>query len=83
MHITAAVLAELCNEKESFLDRIEKGGARPGDGLARKLDKELGIKLLEPSSGSKQSAPSMGSSSSGTGGRTLGDIIEIEKKKKG
>jgi len=83
MHITTAVLAELVSEKESFIDRIEKGGARPGDELAHKLEKALGIKILEPAN-SVQSAvnSNMAARKYEPSGRTLGDVIEIERKKK-
>ncbi|MFA5106494.1 MAG: multiprotein bridging factor aMBF1 [Candidatus Micrarchaeia archaeon] len=71
------VLGERIAEKESFLDRIEKGHARPSDQLARKIEKELGIELLEKASSMPFQAP-------GKPGKdiTLGDVIEIVRKKK-
>jgi len=71
------VLAERINEKVSFLERIEHESTLPDEKAARKLEKELGIKLLQPVAvgGSAASAPSRGAV-------TLGDIIEIEKKGK-
>ncbi|MBM3229469.1 TIGR00270 family protein [Candidatus Parvarchaeota archaeon] len=75
--LSLAVVAERLNEKESFLDRIEKETARPSEGLARKLEHELGIKLLEQV---ESSSFEFGGKSGK--GMTLGDVLEIEKKKK-
>ncbi|MFA5382567.1 MAG: multiprotein bridging factor aMBF1 [Candidatus Micrarchaeia archaeon] len=75
--ISYHVLAERLNEKESYIERIIQGKTRPDEKLAYKIEKELNIKLFEESS-----APA----SSVTLGKhreiTLGDVIEIEKKKK-
>lgn len=75
------VLAERINEKESFLDRIEKQKTRPNETVAKKLEKELGIKILEEA---EQSSTAIFETSKkrSSGGITLGDILEIEKKKK-
>lgn len=72
-----AVLGERLAEKESFLDRIEKETARPSEQLARKIEKELGIEILEKISSMPFQAP-------GKPGKdiTLGDVIEIVRKKK-
>ncbi len=76
MGLQRAVVAEMTNEKESFLERIEKGKARPDTGLAKKLEKELGITLLEEvSAGEGHSAPKEKG-----GPVTLGDLIEVEKE---
>lgn len=77
MRISVGVLAERINEKESFVERVASGHAKPTELLARKLEKELGIKLLEEAT-EAGSSPTSGKS----GGITLGDIIEIDKKKK-
>ncbi|MFA6489620.1 MAG: multiprotein bridging factor aMBF1 [Candidatus Micrarchaeia archaeon] len=75
------VLAEKINEKLSFLERIEHQKTLPDEKIAKKLEKELGIVLLQEVAMSdtpgdtRKGAPV-----------TLGDIIEIEKrerKKKG
>ncbi|MFH1285900.1 MAG: multiprotein-bridging factor 1 family protein, partial [Candidatus Micrarchaeota archaeon] len=47
MHIQREVLAEIINEKESFLERIEHNKARPTEELAKKLEKTLKIVLFE------------------------------------
>jgi putative transcription factor len=75
------VLAERINEKESFLDRIEKQKTRPSESVARKLEKELGIKILEEA-GLRSTAIFETSKKKSSGAITLGDILEIEKKKK-
>ncbi|MCX8175225.1 MAG: multiprotein bridging factor aMBF1 [Candidatus Micrarchaeota archaeon] len=76
MGLPLEVLAERINEKASFLERVEHEKTLPDEKLCRKLEKELHIRLLEPavSSGTAESKKS-------AGGVTLGDIIEIEKKK--
>lgn len=47
LKIPLKVLAERINEKESYLKRIEDQEVLPSEELARKLEKELGIKLFE------------------------------------
>jgi putative transcription factor len=71
------VLAERINEKASFLERIEHQKTLPDEKVARKLEKELGIKLLEEVV--EQEAEGGGRSEAQI---TLGDIIELEKKEK-
>ena len=71
------VLAERINEKLSFLERIEHQKTLPDEKIARKLEKELSIVLLQEVAESdaagdtKKGAPV-----------TLGDIIEIEKRER-
>ncbi len=77
MGLPLEVLAERINEKHSFLERVEHERTLPDEKLCRKLEKELGIKLLQEVS---EGAPV--ASSSSKGGITLGDILEIELKKK-
>jgi putative transcription factor len=78
MGLPLEVLAERINEKHSFLERVEHEKTLPDEKLAHKLEKELGIKLLqETSTGSAVTAKD-----GQGGGMTLGDILEIEKKKK-
>jgi putative transcription factor len=71
------VLAERINEKLSFLERIEHEKVLPDEKVAHKLEKELGVKLLQ-AVGVENAAPS----SASRGPITLGDIIEIERKEK-
>ena len=78
MGLPLEVLAERINEKHSFLERVEHEKTLPDVKLAHKLERELGIKLLaEVSSGVAVNVKD------GQGkGMTLGDILEIEMKKK-
>ncbi len=71
------VLAERINEKMSFLERIEHEKTLPDEKIAHKLQKELGIKLLQGVVNT-----SGGTTSQAKGGMTLGDILEIEKREK-
>ncbi|MEM4348217.1 MAG: multiprotein-bridging factor 1 family protein [Candidatus Anstonellaceae archaeon] len=71
------VLAERLNEKASFLERIEHEKTLPDERLCRKLEKELGITLL-----SSTTETSTASVSNPNTSLTLGDILEIERKKK-
>ena len=72
------VLAERINEKLSFLERVEREKTLPDEKLCHKLEKELGIKLRSEVAETPASPVS-----SSKGGMTLGDILEIQKKKKG
>jgi len=47
MRIPTKVLAEMLNEKESFITRVEKEKTVPPDVLVNKLEKTLNIKLKE------------------------------------
>ena len=78
MGLSLEVLAERINEKHSFLERVEHEKTLPDGKLAHKLEKELGIKLLqEVSSGVAVNVKD------GQGkGMTLGDILEIQQRKK-
>ena len=81
MRIPLAVLAEKIAEKESFIDRVEKEKLRPSNEVIKKIEKELGITLLEAPSNMPKEMPNFKNSGSSKG-LTLGDILEIEKKKK-
>lgn len=63
------VLAERISEQESTLRRVEQGRGLPTETLRKKLEKELGIKLVERK---------LGDNSSGSFGKkgpmTLGDM---------
>ena len=78
MGLPLEVLAERINEKHSFLERVEHEKTLPDGKLAHKLEKELGIKLLqEVSSGAAVDVKDRQGK-----GMTLGDILEIQLKKK-
>jgi putative transcription factor len=75
------IVAERINERESYLDAIEAGRMVPTIPVARKLEKELGIKLVEKTvqEVTTESKPQSGKFSE----PTLGDMIVPGKKKKG
>lgn len=74
MGLPAKVLAERINEKESTLIRVEKEQMLPGDTLAKKLEKALGIKLVLKSSTDRQHY-----SASKQGPITMGDAAVFKK----
>jgi len=76
MNLTQEELASKINEKSSVIAKIERYEFHPDKNLIKKLEKFLGIKLTEKVSPIKTSA----SGSSKT--LTLGDLIEMELKKK-
>ena len=77
MGLPLSVLAERISEKESYLDRIEKESAKPAETVAKKLEHELGIRLLE-----QVTVQHYDYSDKSGKGTTLGDILEVEKRKK-
>ncbi|MEM2963097.1 MAG: multiprotein bridging factor aMBF1 [Candidatus Anstonellales archaeon] len=79
MGLSVSVVAERINEKESFLKKIESGSALPPQKLARKLERELSIKLLEEVT---ESVTLSKNSKSVDEGVTLWDIFEKDKKRK-
>lgn len=76
-----AVVAERVNEKESYIDALENNRLTPSMAVARKLERELGIKLVEKVQPSV--APSAPLSTGRPSAPTLGDMLVPEKKKKG
>ena len=77
MGLPLDVLAERINEKWSYLERVEHEKTLPDPKVCHKLEKELGIKLMVPVAIGAAVA-----SKSTSGGMTLGDILDIEMKKK-
>ncbi|MEM0021345.1 MAG: multiprotein bridging factor aMBF1 [Fervidicoccaceae archaeon] len=78
MGLSLLVLSQKVMEKETVLKRVEQGRLRPSIDLARRLEKALGIKLLEPvvdEGSSKMSAEIEDETEV-----TLGDIVNIRKK---
>ena len=82
MKLPLSVLAERLAEKESFLERVEAEKTHPSPELARKLEKELNITLLEQAETLSGAALVESSKRAGSGGRTLGDIVEFKNKDK-
>ncbi len=69
-----ADLGAKINEKVSVISQLESGAISPGDGLVRKIEHALGIKLkekVEPVAMKKQSP---------SGSLTLGDLIKMQGK---
>jgi len=79
--LNIAVIAEKINETESYIDAIENKRLSPTFEIARKLEKELGVKLIEKSAAEELSEESK--KPSRFSAPTLGDAIVIDKKKKG
>jgi putative transcription factor len=75
------VIAEKVNEKESYLDALENGRMRPTIQVARKLEKELGIKLVEKVN--DEVIPESSKRPGRFSEPTLGDMLVPAKKKKG
>ncbi|MEM3399306.1 MAG: multiprotein bridging factor aMBF1 [Candidatus Micrarchaeia archaeon] len=75
MKIPRSVLAEMLNEKESYIERIEAEKTIPSEALARKMEKVLGIKLLE-----EVLVDRKGASEGKKEDLTLGDIVVLKKK---
>lgn len=71
------VLANKARVGENVIKRIESGKLKPGLDLARRLEKILGIKLLEPLVDEGAVQPSGGDE-----GLTLGDLIRVNKEEK-
>jgi len=77
--MTIEELAKKVNEKASWLDRVENERMEPNPAEAKKLEKALGIKLVEKVEVSVTPTPKSG------GGKTeltLFDMMEMQKKKK-
>ncbi len=74
--MTLKQLAAAIAEKESYIDRIEKDEVIPSEKVARKLEKFFNIKLLEEVVVSKESKEKTADEA-----LTLGDVIEIKRKK--
>jgi putative transcription factor len=74
------VVAERISEKTSYLESIEHGKLIPTIQVARKLEKELGIKLVETVH--EEVISSTTQQKTKFSGATLGDAIPTHKKRK-
>ncbi|MGC8678341.1 MAG: multiprotein bridging factor aMBF1 [Fervidicoccaceae archaeon] len=75
--INLLTLSQKVMEKETVLKRIEQNRLRPSIDLARRLERALGIRLLEPVVDEAQIKTSNIEEDSSI---TLGDIVNIRKK---
>jgi len=71
MKLPLKVFAEMINEKETLLSRVEQQSTLPTIELTKKLEKALSIKLIDSSSESDAGM----SSGSKTGKATLGEFM--------
>lgn len=65
-------LASKLNEKQSIISKVESGSMQPTIALARKIEKLLGIELVE------KSEPVEFKGEKESGGLTLGDVLKIK-----
>jgi putative transcription factor len=77
--MTIEELAKKVNEKASWLDRVENERMEPNPAEAKKLEKALGIKLVEKVEVSVTPTPKSGGKNTEL---TLFDMMEMQKKKK-
>lgn len=66
--------AKMLNEKESVIQKIETGHLVPSIALAKKLERILGIRLIE-----KEKVKDFVKESSNSGAVTIGDLIKFKK----
>lgn len=75
-----AALGDKVSARVPQLKQIESNHLRPSDDLAKRLEKQLGITLLEKVDGGP--APHVtGANKGGKGGLTIGDLLKDAKKK--
>jgi putative transcription factor len=74
-------LAKKIGEKEGYLHAIEQGRMRPTLPTAKKLEKELKVRLIQKVS--EESVPLSEIKNPAYSEPTLGDLVETKKEKKG
>lgn len=78
---THAQLGDKVSARVPELHKIEAGGLRPSDDLAKRMERELGITLLEKVD-SGPAAVQGPSKATGKAGLTIGDLLKDAMKKK-
>lgn len=76
-------LGKRINEKVSLLRKIEAGKMTPDIMLSTKLEHILKVKLIVPTSEEKVKAPPTAVAKTASSELTLGDLIQLPKRKKG
>lgn len=71
MKLPLRVLAEMLNEKEGLLSRVEEQKTLPPEGLRKKLERALRISLLEPETSEKASYQNTGRKEAATLGEFM------------
>jgi putative transcription factor len=71
--VSQETLASELNEKASLIRKLERGDVLPDDSVQQKLEKKLDISLVE---GGANTDKTDWSSSSASGGTTLGDVVK-------
>ncbi len=70
--------ARQISQKANYLDMIEREGTRPSIELAKKIEKALGIRLVEK----EEEGIGAAIAKKGTGDMSLLDMLEMQNKKK-
>jgi putative transcription factor len=73
--LTQEELGKRLNEKTSVIARLEAERMMPSEALARKIERHLGIRILE-----EVEEPEIRSSGAKTGELTLGDVVKIKRR---
>ncbi len=73
--MTQKEFAAFLQEKENLIHKIETGSFEPGIEMAKKLERKLGLKLVESYEEKK-----VAGQASGGGQITIGDILKVRKR---
>lgn len=75
--------AKSINEKVSVVQKWEAGNLKPNVDTAKKLERQLNIKLLKVTNNSEDGALDLPTNSKKSAGEpTLGDFVKVRKRKK-
>lgn len=76
MGLTQKELAKMLAEKEAIISKMESGSFEPSIPLARKIEKMMGLSLVE----TEKLAPGSPKTESESGEFTLGDFVKVRKR---